>query len=575
MEELQKEGLKNKEIAEKLSSRYVVSGSLWKIDSIFQLSMELFDTDEEKLLASQRWEKNWKDLSGIKKDLSGKIIDGLNIKIINELDHDDSINPKAYELYLKAKHTFRNRKTTQDKEVAMGLIEKALSLDPDFLIAKIYQGLMYMGNEPDKALVILEEANELALKTNQIKGLMNIKSMMGGIFGERLELEKSLKYVRENHRLAKKLGNKSLIAFSKLRIGSHFYDAWNGDSARFYYNDAFKLYEELDDERMIHNTMYSLGFIYWLWDRELDKALTMFEKSYNYDGSYWTLSNMGEIYIQKNEFDKGLENYNKVIKHFISVDDKSGIAQINRLYGLYYTKIHDYENEVQPYKISYELYSELKIERWKAHSLAGLIVAYKNIGDRERFQKYYAKSSEINTNVASNFYLTLGFKLLISNDINFARDCFFKQLELEKRNNNNDGIINTFTNIGLSYFYEDDFKNALKYFESAIDHNGLANLYHTTETLTFKHLCEKELGTPVDDSFLKQYIDKKMKTNKEWFKSEPDYLNWAFYKLFGDDKYILEAKKPFDRFSHINVKKVSSYPMYRKILESFKQMQNL
>ena len=81
-------------------------------------------------------EKNWKDLSGIKKDLSGKIIDGLNIKIINELDIDGSINPEAYELYLKAKHTFWNRKTTQDKGIAMGLIEKALSLDPDFLMQK-------------------------------------------------------------------------------------------------------------------------------------------------------------------------------------------------------------------------------------------------------------------------------------------------------------------------------------------------------------------------------------------------------------------------------------------------------
>ena len=579
VEELQKEGLKNKEIAEKLSSRYVVSGSLWKIDSIFQLSMELFDTDEEKLLASQRWEKNWKDLSGIKKDLSGKIIDGLNIKIINELDLDNAINPEAYELYLKAKHTFLNRKTTQDTEIAMGLIEKALSLDPDFLNAKILKGQMVWQNDPDKALVILKEANELASKTNQIKALINIKSLIGGIFGERLELEKSLKYVRESHLLANELGNKSLIAFSKYRIAGFFYDAWNGDSARFYLNDALKLYEELENEKMVNNTISWLGIIYWLWDHDLDKALDMLEKSYNYDGSYWTLSNIGEIYVQKDEFNKGLENYNKVLKHFNSIDDKAGIAHINRLYGLYYTKIHDYENEVQTYKISYELFSEQKIERWKAHSLAGLIVAYKSLGDLENFQKYYEKSSEINTNAASDFYLVLGFKLMMIDDINFARDCFLEQLKLEKENNNNDGIINTYTNIGLSYFYEDDLKNALKYFNSSIDHNGIKSLFHTIETLTFKHLCEKELAMPVDDSFFKHYINKKMKTNKEWFKNESAYINWALYKYFGDDKYILEAKRKIDlvldNTPTVNVKKVSSYPIYQKILESFNQMQNL
>ena len=78
----------------------MVSGSLWKIDSIFQLSMELFDTDEEKLLA---WTMG-KELEGFiwhQKRFIGKIINGLNIKIINELDIDGSINPEAYELYLK------------------------------------------------------------------------------------------------------------------------------------------------------------------------------------------------------------------------------------------------------------------------------------------------------------------------------------------------------------------------------------------------------------------------------------------------------------------------------------------
>ena len=168
---------------------------------------------------------------------------------------------------------------------------------------------------------------------------------------------------------------------------------------------------------------------------------------------------------------------------------------------------------------------------------------------------------------------------MLSGHLNFARDCFLKQLELEKENNNSDGIINTYTNIGLSYFYEDDFKNALQYFNNSVNHNGIKSLYHTSETLIYKHLCEKKLGMPVDDSFLKQYIDKKMETNKEWFKQEPDYLNWALYTYFGHDEYILESKRQLDfvldNTPTVNVKKVSSYPIYQKILESFNQMQNL
>ena len=96
VEELQKEGLKNNEISEKLSSRYIVSGSLWKIDSIFQLSMELFDTKEEMLLTSQRWEMNWGDLSLVKGDLSKKIIEelkkiGVNLKLITDGDVSGSL----------------------------------------------------------------------------------------------------------------------------------------------------------------------------------------------------------------------------------------------------------------------------------------------------------------------------------------------------------------------------------------------------------------------------------------------------------------------------------------------------
>ena len=83
----------------------------------------------------------------------------------------------------------------------------------------------------------------------------------------------------------------------------------NGDSARFYYGNALKLYKELDEEKRLYYIIRQSGLIHWIFDHELDKALAMFEKSFNYDGNHYTLALMGEIYMQKNEFSKGLENY--------------------------------------------------------------------------------------------------------------------------------------------------------------------------------------------------------------------------------------------------------------------------
>ena len=132
VEEMIDNGMKDIEIANELSSRYVVSGSLWKIDSIFQLSIELFDTKKEMLVLSQRWETGWSDLSMVKSDLTEKIINGLGIDIINEMDSKYEVNSTAYELYLKAKHTYNSRKTTQDNEMTRGPFREGYSVRFEF-----------------------------------------------------------------------------------------------------------------------------------------------------------------------------------------------------------------------------------------------------------------------------------------------------------------------------------------------------------------------------------------------------------------------------------------------------------
>ena len=578
VEELQKDGLKNNVIAEKLSSRYIVSGSLWKIDSIFQLSMELFDTKEEMLLTSQRWEMKWGDLSLVKGDLSKKIIEGLNIKIINELDNESSIDPLAYELYLKGKHTFENRATIQDNKVAMELIEKALSMDPYFVDAKLYQAHMYNYTDRDKALALFKEANDLAIKTKDKPAILKAKRSMGDIYSKRMDTEKSLDLFREGYQIAKEIGNESSIASAMSGLGGYYWERRNGDSARFYWESTLDLYKKLEDKQKVGKNLNDLAIIYWAFDNELDKAINMFQKSYDITGWIGCISNIGEIYNQKGEYKKSLEYYDKSLDHALMVDNKGLIANMHRLYGQYYDKIHDYENAIKSWKISYDLHSELKYERWKAVSLAGLLSNFHSLNQVDNFKQYSAKIEEVNTKIALQFYISLGFNLMKMDEYSFSRDCFLKQLELERENKDNNGIINTLTNIGLSYFYNEEYEKALEYFEKSIAEDGIENLVHTVETLTFKHICENILGLSVDDTFLKNYISKKMNENETWYKNEPEYINWALYEYSGENKYIIEAKtqleSKLDKIKSDKVSMVSSYSMYKKIIDAHRRMGN-
>ena len=226
----------------------------------------------------------------------------------------------------------------------------------------------------------------------------------------------------------------------------------------------------------------------------------------------------------------------------------------------------------------YQLNDELGIERWKASSLGGLIICNDYLGNKILAEEYFNQTYEINTALVNDLYLSVGFKLMRQGNYDLSEKAFLEQLKIEKDIKNNKGIINTLTNIGLNYFYSGDYKNALESFNLAINHSGIENLVHTVETLAFKHICEVILHLPVKDTFLKNYIRKKMNTNETWYKNEPEYINWALYEYSGEIKYIIEAKRQLDltldKIKSDKVSMVSSYSMYRRILDAHKDIEN-
>ncbi|HIA99752.1 MAG TPA: hypothetical protein EYO30_07170, partial [Gemmatimonadetes bacterium] len=381
VEEMQKDGLKNIEIADKLSSRYVVSGSLWKIDSIFQLSLELFDTEEEMLLVSERWETNWSELSLVKDELTKKIIEGLSIKIINELDSENVVNADAYEYYLKAKHTYRDRKTIKDNKIARDLLNKALSIDSNFVDAEYLLANTYHDNDREIALKKYKMALKTADRLDDKKAKMDIKRSMGDIYSEKWDTEKSLKLYREAYKLSKEIGNESSIASALNGLGRFFWERREGDSARYYWKESYDITKRLGDKSKLVGITNNIGFVYWIFDSDLDKAILAFEESLALEEAINSfpsapLSNLGIIYHNKEMYQKSKEYYDRVLDHSVAVDDRNGIGFIKYYIGVHYEQLFEYRTAIEYFRSSYEINKDLGIERWKSASLRGLVICH-------------------------------------------------------------------------------------------------------------------------------------------------------------------------------------------------------
>jgi class 3 adenylate cyclase/TolB-like protein len=145
-------------MARQLDVRYIAEGALWKRDSIFQLSMELYDTKSEKVIWSERWQKSWSDFPSIGDVLSENILEILKVQQRSGAQKI-ALNPDAYEFYLKGKHKYEKREYSEEIDIARGLLKKALELDNNLIAAHILLGEAYQSKgDWDKVLEIYSSA---------------------------------------------------------------------------------------------------------------------------------------------------------------------------------------------------------------------------------------------------------------------------------------------------------------------------------------------------------------------------------------------------------------------------------
>ena len=130
------------EIARILNVDAIVEGSVLRSGDKVRITAQLIDARSDRHLWSKSFERNSRDVLALQDELASAIAREIHVRLTPEeqsrLTRAASVNPEAYDAYLKGRYFF-NRPSDENLSKAIAQFEEAIRLDPKF--APAYSGL--------------------------------------------------------------------------------------------------------------------------------------------------------------------------------------------------------------------------------------------------------------------------------------------------------------------------------------------------------------------------------------------------------------------------------------------------
>ena len=126
---------KFEDISRELRARYLVEGSVQRIDDRLRISVQLIDGTTSEHVWAERYDRRAGDLFSVQDDILQRIVGALAVKV-SALEQKramskETTNLQAYDYYLQGINLAENY-TKEDAEAAIRKFEIALQLDPQF-----------------------------------------------------------------------------------------------------------------------------------------------------------------------------------------------------------------------------------------------------------------------------------------------------------------------------------------------------------------------------------------------------------------------------------------------------------
>jgi adenylate cyclase len=189
--------------------RYVVSGSVQRVDDRLRLNVHLTDAQTGKQLWSERFDHTLSDLFAVQEELGRKILQMVPVKVseaeLRRVAQPHTRNLQAYEYFQRGQMALLVRQQAEN-DTAREMFRRAIELDPSF--ARAYAGLAltyaadYRNQWTSDGAAALERAFELAGTAHQINpDIRETYWVLGFVHLERRQHKEALEHLETAIRL--------------------------------------------------------------------------------------------------------------------------------------------------------------------------------------------------------------------------------------------------------------------------------------------------------------------------------------------------------------------------------------
>ncbi len=187
------------EIAKQLGVAHILEGSVQKASDQVRVNVQLINALTDAHLWADTYDRKLTDIFAVESEIAKTIAETLQARLTgsekSSIAKTPTVNPEAYELYLKGRF-FWNKRTGDDLRKSIEYLKQAIAKDPGYALAYAAladsYGLLrfYGGASPAESVVPAEAAAKKALELDD--SLAEAHASLGLIATEELEVNRGV-----------------------------------------------------------------------------------------------------------------------------------------------------------------------------------------------------------------------------------------------------------------------------------------------------------------------------------------------------------------------------------------------